>query len=802
MYLGGPVNSIKITLISLFIASSAYAEEIVKFVSLDACKVYYAKSVTPVAGETVDTYCKNRIMSFIEACTATKIAEYVTAQKLKAFTDLSDTEQRTKKATFTYQCQVTSQNEVAGNARNAANARAAASVGSAGGGANSATATQQKVANAQMAVQLAEQSAKIADRIDKATSATGKGSFSDSLAGERARNEKVQSENAELKKLMDKDSAPTTQTNASTNAQPAAAATSNETPAVQGSTTAAADTASVPQLTPQQAEQAVQAGTEATKVLDAQGKEIVKAMPETKSAVDSIGEASKVSPDAKAPKETAISELADSTSTKLKTDVQATINQTTKVVTTQVMDYPVFVDTPAQLKKLDASLVEYTDQKKKTCSSRAETASYLCVEGTSPGAIAAKELMNSAGPILSIISSAQKTCSSTAKVTQLVGTGLTIAKGVCVASKLVCDSTCATAVAGLTKMQASVKTEIGSSINADYNQAIGYCDSLSQMKYSQCKASTVGMDFSACDAAKMTYYNGCVGDMNQKRAAAISGANKIVSSFQLENNAATSGTSPALVKGCANHGKDIALFAVQLLGTYAAQKNAKACEEKLASNGAAAANISTQQYCEKSENVSSQICVCQKNPMASGCPGAVMADSSSTNGSAEKGTNIKNVGGNSAFAGGFGTGKKPDFSSSNLGKDSINGALAGAASGDESAGGLGGFGGGGLSGGGGGALGGVPASAAEAVLKKEAEEKKKWSFGAFGSSDGGGGANGGTAGNKYKSGALTTGDQAAIQRQIASEKYAAEVSTASGKSNWEKIRNMYLIKENSFIFGQ
>jgi trimeric autotransporter adhesin len=789
MYLGGPVNSIKITLISLFIASSAYAEEIVKFVSLDACKVYYAKSVTPVAGETVDTYCKNRIMSFIEACTATKIAEYVTAQKLKAFTDLSDTEQRTKKATFTYQCQVTSQNEVAGNARNAANARAAASVGSAGGASNpsaaAAASAQQNVALAQMAVQLGQQGTRIIDNIDKATQKNAAGSQQPQQAATNGGgNTTTTTSNNSAPATAGKDTA------AVKPADPSTAATPQPATTAAADTSAAAQSAAAPkvddfsELSKESLDKYAQETAAAKEKLGSQAADVKKIDPNLGEKADGVSQKSDGS--GAAAKDAQIAGEAKAATTELQSKVNA--------AATAAQPLGIQGGAPA-FTQADQTVKDYKQQvesyykNKETCKDAAEKAKFLCVEDTSPGAVAAKELMNAAGPVLAIISSAQKTCSSTAKVTKLVNTGLLVAKGVCVAAKVYCDVSCGKAKVDITKIGVGFKAKYTSAVQADYMKAQAQCKQYWAEAASDYGASTPLA--TACDA-----------DLASKQATAKSVGPQMQTALDTEANAAKPGTSPEIAVKCTSMAKDIALLAVQAAGTFAAYKNAEACAEKLAASGAGATAITTQQYCEKSENVSSQICVCQKNPTASGCPGAIVADSSSANSSADKGTNIKGVGGNSAFAGGFGTGKKPDFSSSNLGKDSINGALAGAASGDGSAGGLGGFGGGGLSGGGGGALGGVPASAAEAALKKEAEEKKKWSFGAFGSSDGGGGANGGTAGNKYKSGALTTGDQAAIQRQIASEKYAAEVSTASGKSNWEKIRNMYLIKENSFIFGQ
>ena len=52
---------------------------------------------------------------------------------------------------------------------------------------------------------------------------------------------------------------------------------------------------------------------------------------------------------------------------------------------------------------------------------------------------------------------------------------------------------------------------------------------------------------------------------------------------------------------------------------------------------------------------------------------------------------------------------------------------------------------------------------------------------------------------KNGNGSIGTKEMNAINRKLASEQVAAQVSPASGKSNWEKVKQMYLFKENSFI---
>lgn len=763
--------------------SFANAEENQKFISLDACKAYFAKSVTPAPNLNADTYCKNRVMSFVEACTETKIAQYVVAQKLKAFTDLSDSEQRSKKSSFNYQCQISYQDELAANDRKAASAKAAQAAAkgnaSSGGGSTSAQKAAETGAVLTAVTPLVTSLANDIEKAQKAAAASAQSGSAASTASASASTTAAPAATA---------SAP-----ASTAATPAATASApapTAAPAAESAATAPTPS-EVAGLDPKAAEVAVnpteaaQAANAAKGQMPSAASETTTEMPQTKSAVDQLADTTqKVNEGTAPPKPTAISELAKTTSQAMQSKIDGIVN----TAQNQSMGIDVrYVKTASAFSDFRAESFQYTSSNKVTCASLAENASFLCVEGTSPGTIAAKKVMEASGPILAVANSAIKACSSTAKVTRLVGLGLTVAKGVCVASKLACDASCSLAVKDLGKMQASIQPKIGGAIDADFSQ-----------NASDCSAKYPTQPYQATQLAD------CHKENARVKAAMITQAKALVAPLQTENNAATKGTSPAIVLGCQGHTKDILLFALQAGGAYAAHKNAKACEEKLASSGAAANAVTTQQYCEKTENLSTQLCLCQKNPMATGCPGAIVTDASAASNNSEKGINIKGVGGSSSFAGGFGSAPKPKFGNPSLGKENVNNALGAAVTAPESsAAGLDSAGSGAGGGSGAGSLGGAPTSSSEVPVKKgQAEEKKKWSFGSFGGDDGLSIGGSGSGGSKNKSGSLTANDQAAIQRQIATEKFAAEVSTASGKSNWEKVRNMYLMKENSFIFGQ
>lgn len=786
------MNSIKIALFSLFVAGSVHAaDETVKFVSLDACKAYHAK-LTPASTEPADKYCSGKIMSFVEACTATKISEHVKANKLKSFADLTNTEQMNLKSKFSFECQKTAQTEQASAAQQAYAKKQAkeAKKASSGGGSDSSQKTAQTAALVGALAPLATTLANEIGAAQKAaTTATATAPAAVQPAPVAASAPTANSSAAA--QIAAPPAAVASSTTASPlSANPAAPPSAASALPQSGPVTAIPGTQTSGTMTAAEGAKAVEAGAAAKAEVAGAAKEVSGAMPETKKAVDELSDTTaKVNAETAPPAPTTISEFAKATSQKM----QATIDGVTNNVQNQTMGmYGVqYAKSATAFSQFRQEAFQYTSAAKSKCADLAEKASFLCIEGTSPLAIGAKKVMDTAGPILAVANSAINACSSTAKVTRLVGLGLTAAKGICVASKLACDFTCGSAVKDLGKMQASIQPNIGGAIDADW----GTNNSMCSAKYS---ADTTGTSLASC-----------MEENERIKQGLIAYARQLVEPLKTENVPETMGTSPAIVKSCQGHMKDIILFGVQAAGSFVAHKNAKECERKLASSGAGGATITTQQYCEKSENASSQLCVCQKNSMAEGCPGAVVTTSSkpSENSSADKGTNIKAVQGNSAFAGGFGGDPKQQaIGKPNLSKDSINGALTGAGS-PAASGDPGTYGSGGSvsdAGSGSGGFGSASAGKDAARSKKGEEEKKKWSFGAFESATGslGGFGGGSYSGKGNKSGALTAQDQVAIERKIASERYAAEVSNASGKSNWEKVRKMYILKEGSFIFGQ
>ncbi|OFZ28587.1 MAG: hypothetical protein A2622_05705 [Bdellovibrionales bacterium RIFCSPHIGHO2_01_FULL_40_29] len=425
-----------------------------------------------------------------------------------------------------------------------------------------------------------------------------------------------------------------------------------------------------------------------------------------------------------------------------------------------------FALTANALGETKVALYTYVDTTKRACTGMAEKTGFVCMEGTSQGVQAAKTAMEVAGPVLGVINSAQKSCSKTADVTRMVSTGLTIAKGVCIASKLLCSSSCKTAVGQVNTISEKIRT-IPGIIQKD--QASGIA---------KCNAMTVG-------AAA------CGNRVNNEAKTAFAEYKKLEAVIQRES-APSPGTSPHMIVKCETHAKDIAMMAMNAIGTMQAHKSAKECEKKLeaaAESGGSAAAITPAQYCATSENAVTTYCKCQRDGSQVGCPGAI-ALTTSTDGVAkndEGSSDIRGKGGLSQFAGG---GK---INAGKMGSPLGNSALLGSAAAKDSAAQTSsGFSAG---------TGANPAgSSAHSASGKNAElgkteEAKKWSFGGFGSASGGGSG----AGGQGSRNAGSIGQKELNARAIASEKLRAEVSEASGKSNWEKVRERYIRKSSSLL---
>lgn len=442
-----------------------------------------------------------------------------------------------------------------------------------------------------------------------------------------------------------------------------------------------------------------------------------------------------------------------------------------------------FLATVGEFEKIKTAVNKYVAAEKKSCTTFAEKTEFLCVEGTSPGIKATKLLIDAAGPVLAVMNSVQKTCSSTSKVTGLASAALTAAKGVCVAAKMMCDSKCAKAMADIQKTMTSAQKDIESALDKDGKDSIEMCQ-INAFKKGD--PETQKAYFAACQAATQ-----------KKHAEGLAAGKKILSALQEEIPPQTPGTSSSLALKCDQKLRDIALLAANIAGLLAAKKGADECDKKTAAAGEAGTKVTALQYCEMPANTNTQFCKCQANQQQEGCAGGLLnlANESKDNTTDVAGVNLKTGSGLSSFAGGKSAALSPNNALDGMSAGSLseNGtSTLGASDGDSSSGGTpGATEGSGVSSG----------SAADSVKADPAEDKKKWGFGAFASSLGGmfgGGNNSKNSGN----GNLNAKQQDAIKRKIASDKLSGEITSASGKSNWEKVHQTYLIKENTLLPGR
>lgn len=435
--------------------------------------------------------------------------------------------------------------------------------------------------------------------------------------------------------------------------------------------------------------------------------------------------------------------------------------------------YVNYRETKTMLSEIPKEVSQYINELKDACTKSGERASKLCVEGTSPGAKAAKMLLDFSGPVLGALSSAQKTCSSTNKIMSYATAGLTIAKGVCVASKLMCDSSCSSATKKIKEIQ----------LKAQQTQQ------MAQMDYIESKAK--------CDSLKMDQFSRAAGIACEKtNNLALNIATTKISELQKiiqKENSLAEGTSLSRAAGCESHAKDIALLAANIGSTLLAAKSAKKCSDQLSSNPNGS-GITTAQMCEQPGNTELQVCKCERNNNSEGCPGYVASNNGGGSkqlqsnsyrlptGSSNGGPTTTSNG--SKTGGGITDPKDSSSSSDPSGTGGVNSGFAGVGGGSgtgtgsaETASGL---------------------SDGESDIASNDKKKNSWGFGSLGGFASGLFGGSGKIDSKLGLGANSD----AIKRKIASEQLRAEVSTASGKSNWEKVRNMYIMKNPTFFSGK
>lgn len=388
---------------------------------------------------------------------------------------------------------------------------------------------------------------------------------------------------------------------------------------------------------------------------------------------------------------------------------------------------------------------------KEACSNASAQAEKLCSMVRSEKAQNVQKVMSIGATILSKVTAASESCGTTSDLSKIAQGGILAAQGSCIAMKVRCDMNCGSAKKTLEAMD-KVVTEM--------------------------KTCQVGTLKTAPSTAPQV-------DLGLNNLQA-----------KLKEELSEGKSVPAAVAQCKNHKTDIAMMGVAALGFLSAFQDAQKCKEQLAAgrtgggsstSGLAGPTMTTAEYCAQPQNAASITCKCTANPNADGCMGSL----------AKSGVALGKINANGG-ASGFASAKQNGLSSVDpLGKtagessepppgaglsEAAREALGiGTASPNGSPGVSGNFGSGGEN------------------SKAAKEEKEKPKFGFFSSL--GSMLSGGRKPDQAAKAAIRNYEQdQAIKRKIASEQLRAQITTASGKSNFDKIRSRY--RENASSFEQ
>lgn len=404
------------------------------------------------------------------------------------------------------------------------------------------------------------------------------------------------------------------------------------------------------------------------------------------------------------------------------------------------------------LEKIKAAKAKLAPEKT-ACSTTSASAEKLCSMVRSEKAQQVQQLMTVGLGVLSKVTAASESCGITSTLSKVAQGGMLIAQGACSMKKAACDMSCNSAQ----KTLAAMKTEVQGILSCGLTTLEPIRDNGGQVE-------------------KAAYQLGAV----------------------LDEELTPEKSVPSSIAQCDKHKLDVAQMGLTALGFLSAAQDGQKCQEQLATGNSgtgtstssvAGATMTTAEYCAVPDNAATITCKCTANPNAEGCLGSGLAKSGVALGK------INGTDGPSAFAS-AGQNGLGSLTASGLNKDKSAAASGtGLSAAAREALGLGGTGG---SAGVGNASGGGGSSsqlADEGKDKASGKDEKK--FGFF--STLGGMLSGGKKSNQdSKSSNRTYEQDEAIKRKIASEKVRAEITTASGKTNFDKIRSAYQSNSNSF----
>ena len=457
------------------------------------------------------------------------------------------------------------------------------------------------------------------------------------------------------------------------------------------------------------------------------------------------------------------------------------------------------VNCQAELQAVEAANKSY-NLKKTVCVKSANTADNFCDKLRSPGLAQVQQYMTLGTAVLSKVTAASEACGTTSTLSKVAQGGILAAQLTCTTVKLTCDKSCAMAKTALanfktanaelkacaTKVLASGNGKIAEGSAATPVGTVLVDQGQAEVQHAQAVHKASGTyDTLIAEEEKPATLQAKVGEDGKPAGE------EVVGGSERENATLLCGKKAAT---------DMKTMGIAALGLLSAFNDAQDCKKQLSAGGGsgngkstsslAGPSMTTAEYCSVPSNAASITCKCTTDPNADGCMGSL----------AKSGINIGKIGNNggaSAFAsaGQNGLGSlNPLSKTSSTGEELPPGAnlsdaarealgITGDATVDSA----------------GAAAGVTSGSAAEAAKKAKLEEKEKPKFGFFSSL--GNMLSGGKKPDHAAKATIRKYEQdQAIKRKLASDQVRAEISTASGKSNFDKIRSRY--QQNAASFEQ
>lgn len=390
------------------------------------------------------------------------------------------------------------------------------------------------------------------------------------------------------------------------------------------------------------------------------------------------------------------------------------------------------------------------------CSVSNVSAGVLCPLTSNPVVKQVQLLMAGVTPLLKKASSASESCSTIENTSNIAQYGMAAAGLICTGAKVACDTSCALTA-----------TTLDSMIDIAYELSL-----------------VLSATTEAASSEMLTLI------ANEKKNIAVN------------------------IGQCQKHAISIAETLKQGLLLAAASKSARDCKKQLTAGGSSSISgtsagpiVTTAEFCANNANSSNITCKCTNNPNADGCLGAF-------SGAGVKGAVFKNGNGTSGMASmGGNSSSSPSPVDKGLTKEEkkalgLNVDESKNKDGNSDSSAMAAAGSGGGSSGANASAGGLTTDGQAKVGAEGDSKKSKFGFSFSGLS---GGLSGlfGSGSNKNKNNSVNGLSQQkleeqenAIKRKIASDQVRSEVSNASGKSNFDKVRNRYQMTTSSLFDGQ